>query len=218
MKILMKTFAVAAMVALLAGCSLIKGVDFPGKTEIEAIRSEAAAYDSARYIATNVESGNLEETFSFMFKPDGTEIWLDEIFKQGTDGKMTVGSYKYYDGTNVVDQTGATTAAKYTKKKPYDMGTGILLFYVPTLVQSGKSETLPAGGTLYTQDYDPTRLANNKASIGDAKSFTTTYLFDKSGKFVMMTENVVDKSDKLSGYQIAIEDINAVTEIDKPDV
>jgi hypothetical protein len=192
------------------------GIDFPGKAKIQDVIDAAAKYQSGRYIITNLQTGTPEQIFSFMFDESEREIWLDEI----ADGTGEIISFRYFNGENIVHANGDIEGATYTRDKPYSMGTGVLLFFIPALVASGTMTAGTgdfAGCTVYEQIYDVAKVQEATGSFSDAISFKTTYLFE-GDTFLAMTQNIDYADGRADNYQIEIIDINAVTSIEKPEL
>jgi hypothetical protein len=189
--------------------------EFIGRAEIQSVVDAASAYDSARYVITNLQDGEVGEIFSFYYTEDGTQIWLDEKEFYNEKLDVTESSYQYYDGKNVTDSDGNSAAATYNRKEPYAMSTGILLFFIPELVASGSTYVTDDGFTVYAQEYDMERLHEKTNAMAGAVSFKTTYLFDTEGKFMAMTEHIAysDPAKTPSDFQVEIIDINNVTSI-----
>jgi hypothetical protein len=184
-----------------------------GRAEIQSVIDAAASLNSARYIITNLATGEPQEVFSFMFLPDGTQIWLDETeYFDGETGEY-VTNYRYFDGEKIVSSDGTETPAVYTKDAPYEMSTGVLLFFIPDLVAVGMETTTDDGFTVYTWEYDMEKLHESTSALEGAVSFKTTYLFDTEGNFLAMTEHIAYENEEPSDYQIEIIEKNEVEEI-----
>jgi hypothetical protein len=214
MKKIIFVLVVVAVIISFSGCLRTEN-EFIGRAEIQSVVDAASAYDSARYVITNLGDGEIGEIFSFYYTGDGTQIWLDE--KEFYNEKLDIieSSYQYYDGVNVTDSDGNKAAATYNRKEPYPMSTGILLFFIPDLVASGTTYVTDDGFTVYAQEYDMERLHEKTNAMTGAVSFRTTYLFDTDGKFLAMTEHIAydDPEKAPSDFQIEIIDINNVTSI-----
>jgi hypothetical protein len=213
--------ALILSLCLLCSCQS-DDMDFPGRAKIQSVIDTAAKYGSGRYIITNLQTGIPEQIFSFMFDENDREIWLDEI----ADGTGEIVSYRYYDGENILYTNGDIESAVYTRTEPYNMGTGVLLFYIPTLVASGTMTVATkqsgygadlTGCTIYEQVYDLEKLQKASGSFTDAVSFKTSYLF-RGETFLAMTEHIEYADGRLDNYQIEIIDINAVTAVEKPEL
>jgi outer membrane lipoprotein-sorting protein len=204
-----------ALIFTLSGCKN-DGPDFPGKDKIQSAVDRAAGYTSGRYVITNLQNGNVEEVFSFMFDEKERQIWLDET-ETLEDGNTKTG-FRYYDGEFMTDETGKTTARTYTKDEPFDMSTGSLLFYIPALIEYGTENYdtgMGEGFVMYEQVYNNEKLQKNSDSFENIESFTTTYLFEND-TFVAMTEHIKYKNGAAFDYQVEIIDINNVKSIEKP--
>jgi hypothetical protein len=207
-----KLYAAIFIILTLTACN-IESKPLLGQAELQSVIDAAASLNSGRYVITNLTTGEPQEVFSFMFTDDGTQIWLDETEYLDADTGEYVRSYTYYDGVNITTSDGTETPAVYTKDAPYQMSTGVLLFFIPDLVKSAASHTTDDGFTVYTWEYDAQKLKQNTAALSDILSFKTTYLFDVEGAFLAMTEHITYENAPPSDYQIEIIDKNKVTEI-----
>jgi hypothetical protein len=205
-----------ALMFTFTSCASEEAVDFPGKSNIQTVVDNAAQYNSARYIITNLQNGRVEEVFSFYFDDTGRQIWLDET--EVESGGVIKTGYRYYDGANITDETGKIEAATYTKDEPYGMSTGELLFFIPGLIEYGTENKETGMGdktVMYEQFYDIKKLAKSSDSFENIESFKTTYLFEGS-TFLAMTEHITYKGGVSFDYQIEIIDVNNIESIEKP--
>jgi hypothetical protein len=207
-----KFFAAIFIVLMLTACNTARE-PLLGQAELQSVIDAAASLSSGRYVITNLATGEPQEVFSFMFTEDGTQIWLDETEYKDADTGEYVRSYTYYDGVNITTSDGTSTPAVYTKDEPYQMSTGVLLFFIPDLVKTATVNTTDDGFTIYTWDYDVQKLTQNSPALSGAQTFKTTYLFDSEGIFLAMTEHITYEVDPPSDYQIEIIERNEVTEI-----
>lgn len=202
-------FAVAA----LSACSTKQ--ELPGSDRIEALRTAAQGYESARYIITNLDSGETEQTFAFMFDADNSQIYCCE--GQDADGHYAEYSngrelFRERDGVGSSVPSGSDGYVSYTKKKPHPYSTGQLFFYVNRYV-SFAEETNDGENTVYTYKYDTEKLNKNmKTQLDD---FSTSYAFDSEGNFVYFRQTNSDSSGSYS-YEITLEDVNGISSIENP--
>ncbi|MDR0986151.1 MAG: membrane lipoprotein lipid attachment site-containing protein [Ruminococcus sp.] len=210
----MKKFLSAILILLtLTACGIGEPALLVGQAEIQSVIDAAASMNSGRYVITNLATGEPQEVFSFMFTEDGTQIWLDETeYRDASTGEY-VREYRYFDGTVEKSSDGSETTASYTKDEPYQMSTGVLLFFIPGLVETAVESTTDDGFTVYTWDYDAKKLREQSSALANVLTFRTTYLFDTEGNFLVMTEHITYENEPPSDYQIEIIDRNAVTEI-----
>ena len=75
------------------------------------------------------------------------------------------------------------------------------------------AETDSEGNVTYKYIYDVAKI--NKTLDTSLSSFTTTYTFDKDGKFLYFTQENSDGTNSYS-YMIEVLDANSVTELDNP--
>ena len=200
----------------LTGCSLKKEYELCGMEQVEALRAEAQGWVSARYLLTNLETGETDQVFSFMNNADGTQTYLYEKIVDGSyyaeysgDGVFCV-----MDGTDVsYFKEGAEGYAAYTTENPHPYSTGELLFYVNLYVQSSAENTDGQGNVTYTYTYDTAKI--NESLGTSLTSFVTAYSFDKDGNFLYFTQSNSDGENEYA-YMIETWDINSITEIENP--
>jgi hypothetical protein len=207
-----------------AGCSVNK-TEYPGSAEIEALRDSAAEYESARYFITNVETDVLEQVFTFMYDTDDTQIYLCEGVQSGeyyaeySNGKEL---FREEDGVGKVIPSDDESYASYTRKDPHPYSTGQLFFYVNKYISSAEETTDGEGNTLYIYEYDTEKI--NKALGNTLTEFMTSFAFDGEGNFVYFRQHNASDVTYEDGtvenesytYEITVEEINAVTEIENP--
>jgi hypothetical protein len=212
MKKFLSAIVLISALLVFSGCLRAEN-EFVGRAEIQSVVDAAATYDSARYLITNLQNGEVQEVFSFLYTEDGTQIWLDEKEVYNAESNVTMTSYEYYNGTNVISSDGSSVSAKFNRDEPYSMSTGVLLFFIPDLVAAGSQSVTDDGFTVFVQEYDIEKLHKKTNAMAGAVSFKTTYLFDTDGKFLAMTEHIEYSDKSPSDYQIEIIDINSVTSI-----
>lgn len=220
-----RLFCVIATVVLcfaLVGCSQEK--DIVGSEKIEALRKEAQSWESGRYFITNVDTDVLEQVFSFYYDPDGRQVYLcegiqnDEYYSEYSNGLEL---FREEKGVGAVIPSTDETYAAYTKKEPHPYSTGQLFFYLKNYIETSEEKTDGEGNICYVYTYDPEQLS--KALGSTVTSFVTSYAFDSQGNFVYFRQH---NSSDITGsensgimdftYEITVEDINAVTEIENP--
>lgn len=199
------------------GCSTVKLNELEGRELIEAYIAEAKTWQSGRYMLTNLDTGETDQVFSFLNNADGTQSYLYERVADGTlyteysDGKELYFTAEK-DG-EIVDGTGAEDNVLYTVENPHPYSTGDLLFYVNQYVAGSAAELDEKGNVTYTYIYDTAKI--NKELGTSLSSFTTTYTFDKEGKFLYFTQKNSDGTNGY-GYMIEVIDANAVAELENP--
>lgn len=199
------------------GCSLKKVVELEGRAQVEAFVSEAAGWQSGRYMLTNLATGETDQVFSFVNKADGKQEYLYERIADGTlYTEYSDGEQVYFTSeTNgeVVQGDGAEDNILYTVENPHPYSTGDLLFYVNLYASGSTAETDAEGNVTYTYIYDTEKI--NKALGTSLSSFATTYTFDKDGAFLYFTQNNSDGENSYA-YMIEVIDANGLTELENP--
>lgn len=189
---------------------------FVGEDRIKALRSEAAEYNSARYFLVNVDSGKLEQVFTYCYNDDGTQSYMyetegSEYYVEYSDGKKLLrGNLNLHEEV----PQGVDEFAVYTKKEPHPYSDGQLLFYVADAISSAEQTTDAAGNTLYIYYYDTEKL--NKMMGGSLTDFVTSYSFDGSGNFVYFRQHNVSSDGQSFTYEISMQDVNAIATVENP--
>ncbi|MCI5905781.1 MAG: hypothetical protein MRZ61_11635 [Oscillospiraceae bacterium] len=223
-KLLLSVLLCGIISVCLSGC--VQKKEYPGSDKIEALRDNAASYDSARYFITNVESGVLEQVFTFMYDEDGSQIYLCEgvdsdgdYYAEYSNGREVFRTEK---GIGSVIPSSDETFAVYTRKDPHPYSTGQLFFYVNAYIFSAEEGTDSEGNTLYFYNYDTEKI--NKALGNTLTEFATSYAFDGDGNFVYFRQHNASDVTEADGrmynvgytYEITVEEINNITEIENP--
>lgn len=203
-------------VTVFGGCSLKKEYDLCGKDRIEAIRSEAGSWKSGRYLLTNLDTGEMDQAFSFMNNADGSQSYLYEVVSEGSyyAEYSGGGDLCIYDGGEVsVIKEGGEGYRKYSESEPHPYSTGELLFYVNQFVSSSAENTDSEGAVTYTYYYNTDKI---NETLGTALTeFYTAYTFDPEGNFVNFIQHST-AADSSYSYMIEIIDVNGITEIENP--
>lgn len=187
-----------------------------GCDKVEALRSAAQSYESATYVIKNLTTDEIEQTFSFMYDSDDSQIYYCEGFD--TDGYYAEYSngkelFRERGGVGSAVSSGADDYVSYTKKKPHPYSTGQLFFYINQYVASAEETTDDSGNTVYIYKYDTERL--NKDMKTNMDGFATSYAFDGDGNFVYFRQTN-SGSDGSYAYEITLESVNSITTIDNP--
>lgn len=202
--------------ASLTGCSLKKENELHGKAQVEAFCEAARTWQSGRYLLTNLDTGEMNQAFSFANNEDGSQ---DYLYERVTDGNYYAeysadGEFVIVDGDAVsVAKEGGEGYIAYDTENPHPYATGDLLFYENLFVKSSAENADEKGNVSYVYIYDTEKI--NEALGTKLSSFTTVYTFDASGNFLHFTQS---NSDGENGYSYMIEvlEINSVTEIENP--
>ncbi len=205
------------------GCTQYQ--ELVGADKIEALREDAAAYDSARYFITNVETDTLEQAFTFMYDTDDSQIYLcegiegGEYYAEYSNGREL---YREENGVGEVISSDDETFAIYSREIPHPYSTGQLFFYVNGYVSNAEETVDGDGNTLYIYTYDTDKI--NKALGYALTEFATSYAFDENGDFVYFRQhNSSDATDENGNaysesytYEITVEEANGISEIENP--
>lgn len=213
-----KFFAVLLLIvcaASLGGCSLKKEYELAGKEQVEAFRNEAKGWRSGRYLLTNLDTGEMNQAFSFMYNDDGTQSYLYEVVNEGNYyAEYSDGSLLYVvDGGNAaVINEGGEGYVKYSEEEPHPYSMGELLFYANLFVKSS-AEVPVEGGTSYVYYYNVDKI--NETLGTSLTEFYTSYVFDGEGGFLYFEQHSTN-SEGSYAYRIEVIDANALTEIENP--
>ena len=214
MKKLILMLSVLVTVIALTACGSKQ--ELVGMDKIEALRAAAESYDSGCYVIRNNADGEIEQTFTFMYDTDDTQIYYCEGFD--TDGYYA----EYSNGRELFrERNGVGTAVPssdenyvaYTRKKPHPYSTGQLFFYINSYVASAEETTDGEGNTLYIYKYDTESM--NKKMNTELTDFATSYAFDSEGNFVYFRQANSGKDGNYS-YEITVEEVNSITSIENP--
>lgn len=213
MKKLMLVISVLAAMLSFTACGKQELV---GMDKIEALREYTEGCESGCYIIRNTVSGEIEQTFTFMYDTDDTQIYYcegydaDGYYAEYSNGKEL---FRERNGEGSVVPSTDESYASYTKKEPHPYSTGQLLFYVNSYVASAEETTDADGNTLYIYLYDTERL--NKKLNTSLTEFATSYAFDSNGEFVYFRQVNSDGSETYS-YGVEMEQLNNITSIENP--
>lgn len=201
----------------LVGCSLKKEYDLCGKEQVEAFRSEASSWQSGRYLLTNLDTGEMNQAFSFMNNSDGTQTYLYErVSDEGEYYAEYSGGSEFYliDGDTVsLHKESSDGYIAYDSENPHPYSTGGLLFYENLFVKGSEESTDEQGNVTYIYTYDTEKI--NEALNTSLTEFVTTYTFDKDGGFLYFTQSSTNAEASYS-YMIEVIEANALTEIENP--
>lgn len=213
-----KIFSVLLLIVCLTalgGCSPKKGLDLAGRERIEAFRNEAKGRRSGRYLLTNLDTGETDQAFSFMYNGDGTQSYLYEVVNDGNYYAEYSDGLRLYvvDGGNAaVINEGGEGYVRYSEDEPHPYSKGELLFYADLFVKSS-AETAVDGGTSYVYYYNTDKI--NETLGTSLSEFYTSYVFDGSGEFLYFEQHSTNAEGSYA-YRIEVVDADAVTEIENP--
>lgn len=215
MKKIIPIFITALLCLTLDGCSLRKEYDLCGKERVESLREEAKTWQSGRYLLTNLDTDVMDQAFSFMYNPDGSQTYLyekvsgDSYYAEYSDGKVL---YTLDNGTALMIKEGAENYVSYSGENPHPYSTGNLLFYENLFVSSSE-EAADGDNTIYRYYYNVEKI--NETLGTKLTEFVTEYAFDGDGNFLYFTQRNSD-GEKSYAYRIDVTDINSLTEIENP--
>ncbi|MBR1740174.1 MAG: hypothetical protein IJ737_07765 [Ruminococcus sp.] len=198
------------------GCSLFDK-DAEGGKKIRAARKEYAKLDSARVVMTNLETGEIEQTFTFKY--DEKDVLIYSYY-----GKSEQNEYAQYNngaqcstyenGELTVSYRGDKDFGLYTRELKHPQADEGLLVYQPSSIK--KAEVSEEDGVTHIHyEYDAKKIG---ASVekGEVTGFSTDYYFngDELLYFVETTEAKEDGAEKVYAYRVDIKDRNAVEKVE----
>ena len=187
-----------------------------GRERVEALRAEAAGWESGRYLFTDLDTGETNQVFSFMYNPDGSQTYLYERIVDGVYyAEYNDGEKLYlFDGESIsIINEENTNYVSYSRNDPHPYSTGDLLFYVKEYIRSSGEFPLDQGAVTYVHEYDTAGM--NKAIGTSLTDFSVAYTFDSQGNFLYLTQSN-NGSEGSYAYMIETLDVNSVTEIENP--
>lgn len=213
-----KIFAVLLLivcVTALGGCSLKKEYELAGKEQVETFREQAKGWRSGRYLLTNLDTGEMNQAFSFMYNEDGTQSYLYELVSDGeyyaeySDGELL---YVVDGGNAAVINEGGEGYVKYSENEPHPYSKGELLFYVNLFVKSS-AEVAVDNGTSYVYYYNTDKI--NETLGTTLTEFYTSYVFDSSGEFLYFEQHSTNAEGSYA-YRIEVIDADTLRSIENP--
>lgn len=214
----MKKFTILLLICVCAafgGCSEEENT-ICGRERIESLRESARNWRSGRYLLTNLDTGEMNQAFSFMYNEDGSQSYLYEVASDGgyyaeySDGELMY----LFDGESAsVVREGGEGYVKYSESEPHPYSAGELLFYVSEFISSSSESVDEDGSETYLYYYNTDKIND---TVGTSLTeFCTAYTFDSEGEFSCF----IQKSSSPEGgsfYMISIIDVNSLTEIENP--
>jgi len=188
-----------------------------GEDLIENARKSYEKLNSATVVVTDLDSGELLQTFSFNYKENGDMVYLYEGI---------LGDEKYIEYNNAealfTKKNGEITKQdknsrdfkKFTKKEPHPDATGDLILFTKSYVQEAKITNTESGKVL-VHKYNTSKLQKLAESVGKIEDFIVTYNFDNEGNLMNFIETTVLENDSKS-FKIEITEKNQIVSIEKP--
>lgn len=192
-----------------------------GEDLIENARKSYEKLNSATVVVTDLDSGELLQTFSFNYKENGDMVYLYEGI---------LGDEKYIEYNNAealfTKKNGEVTKQdknskdfkKFTKKEPHPDATGELILFKKRYVQEAKLTNYESGKVL-VHKYDAKKLGKFDESVGEIKDFTVTYNFDNEDNLISFIETTVlenNNETNTKSFKVEITEKNQIVSIEKP--
>lgn len=209
------------VISLFTGCEDNAPNRVAGGVRISEFIADTALYESAVYTVTNLDSGEIEQTFTFCYDDRGRQVYLCEGVSEGTEGKEIYSEYssgselfREINGEVRYIRSNEPDYAAYTRERKHPYSSGELFFFHPAAVKES-SETIADGKAVYRQTYDTEKLSK-KISAGSAVSaLSTEFVFDNEGNFLYFTESI-EVGETAYSYRVDISDINKIQKIENP--
>jgi hypothetical protein len=215
--ILKRTICIGTVAVCLSACGSVK--DKAGGELIEKAREEYTSLDSAKVIMTNVETGEVEQTFTFKYDEKDILIYSyygkseKSEFAQYNNGSE---SFTYENGEYTHSVKTDSDFVRYVRASTYPQADEGLLIYEPKYITEDSAVENSDGSVEYTHVYDITKIAA-EAEDGEVTGFTVKYLFDKDGELVNFTEITDTESGgekKQYSYRVEITEKNSVKDVE----
>lgn len=210
-----------AAVLMSVACLLLSSCGEPevaGDNLINDARDAYTKLDSAKVVMTNVDTGEVDQTF--IFKYDEKDVLMYSYF--GKNGKEEYAQYNngaecysYENGKYTHTVKGDKDFQKYTRKAIHPQADKGLIFFTPKYIKNASMKE-KNGITHVVHIYDPEKIAKS-AKNDNITAFSVEYYFDKDGKLLYFIESNESKEDgktKTYSYKIEITEQNSVDKIE----
>lgn len=216
----MKTKALAIMLCVsvlmsAAGCG---GPDIVGNNFVMQAREDYEELDSAQIVMTNVDTGKVEQTFTFSYSKSGVLTYKDWKLVDGqesiefNDGEVNV---YYMDGKYYQYNKGEDKFERYTRKNKHKKTKDDMITYIPSAITDAKMQRKKDEEEII-HIYDVSEVNPTVPQGAQAMGFAVKFVFKKSGKLDYFTETTLyelDGKQQRITYKTEITQQNKVGEI-----
>ncbi len=205
-----------AVMAVFCGCSL--SADAEGGELIKAARKEYTELDSAKVIMTNLESGEVEQTFTFKY--DEKDVLMFSYYGKSESSEYAqynngAECFTYDNGEYSYLSKGDKDFLKYTRSVTHPQADQGLLIYDPSNIT--KAEVTDEEGVTHVHhEYDAEKIGA-QAEVGKVTGFSADYYFDKDEKLLYFVETTTAEDggkEREYAYKVEITRQNSVERVE----
>ena len=212
---LLKVIAVAAALALTSYGLITPEVE--GDDLIEAARADYKALDSAKVVMTNIDTGEVEQTFTFKYDEKDVLMYSYEgVTENSAYAQYNNGAecFSYDNGEYSHVQRGDSDFSLYTRDATHPQADEGLILFVPSAVTEAEV-TEEDGVTHITHIYDVDKIGAS-AESGEVTGFSAEYFFsgDELLYFIETTDVEENGEEKRYSYRVEITEKNSVETIE----
>ncbi len=225
----MKLIKRLSAILLIASCFIFSGCmnanysNIEGYSDVNNAKKLYAELNSGHFYMQDNASGQKTEEFAFMYNSNGNLAYShtatdgDDIYYEYCNGAEL--SYKHKkDAEWTLLTYGDDDFQVYTKDKKHPYTDGGVISVNAYAIVSGSVEENDDGKKI-TFIYNPNALADSLSQLGELKSFESTFWLNSEGYCYRMDQKAVfeNNGEQISDYSLFIDNMNSVTEIDKPE-
>ncbi|MGN1133358.1 MAG: hypothetical protein ACI4RN_02775 [Oscillospiraceae bacterium] len=206
-------FMVVISTLLFCSCTFLQP-HVEGDELIKKAREDYKNLDSAKVVMTNMDTNEVEQTFTFKYDEKGMLTFAyegkngsDEYAQYGTPTRYATyekGELKQYDKND-------KDFIAYTKDSTHPQASEELIVFTPRAVAEA-TKTEEDKLTHIHHKYDPEKIKADQ----EIKEFSVDYYFDVDGELLYFIENSALKSDGKTNkhsYKVEITEKNAIKKV-----
>ncbi len=207
--------AIICCSAVLSACGLTPKVE--GDDLINKAREDYASLDSAVVVMTNMETGEIEQTFTFKYDEKDVLMYSYEGKSENSEYAQYnngMESFTYDNGEYSYAQKGDDDFDLYTRSATHPQADEGLILLSPTAI-SDASVTDEDGITHIHHVYDVSKI-NAEVESGEVTAFYADYYFsgDELLYFVETTESEDNGVSETYAYKVEITEKNSVEKVE----
>lgn len=215
----LKNIFASALCSILIISTVSCGIpQIEGDTLINQAREDYASLNSAQVIMTNMDTNEIEQTFTFKYDEKDTLIFSYYGKSEKTEyAQFNNGAecYTYDNGTLTHTVKGDKNFQRYTRDAVHPQASESLLIFDPKAITAAEVKE-ENGITRIRHIYDVSKI-NAQGEEGEVTGFSAEYYFDKNKKlmyFVEVTIENVDGKEKKHSIKVEITKQNAVNRVE----
>lgn len=208
-------------IACAAVCLCVTACGSPEVAGDQLINNAREAYkelNSAAVVMTNVDTGEIEQTFTFKY--DEKDVLIYSYYGKSENSEYAqynngVENMTYQNGEYKYCAKGDKDFSQYTRKSTHPQADEGLIIFEPSAITDAKM-TEENGVTHIVHIYDPEKIGATTEE-GDVTGFSAEYYFDSDEKlmyFVETTNTKVDGVEKDYSYKVEITQRNEVEKVE----